>query len=84
MSAGTQRLPPVLSRSVAYELLRGHAERIEVPATWRAAHAIFWQHPTSIFATSSLILLAWCRLQTPLALLDLLGAFASSLQSSPG
>lgn len=83
VSGSTQCLPPVLSRSVAYELLRGRADRIEVPATWRAAHAVFWQHPTSVFAISSLLFLAWCRLQTPLALLDLVGAYASSLQRRP-
>lgn len=67
-------VPARLSLAVAAAHWTGRTKDIAVPKTWWEAHAVFWLHPTPVFAVSVLLALAVFRLGAPLALLDVAGA----------
>jgi len=54
-------------------LWRGQLSSIRVPSTSFEAAAVFWQHPTAIFAGSGIALLLTARLTAGVSLLDLPG-----------
>ena len=72
-------LRPRVSWAVAGKLLHGKAEHVAVPASWREAHAVFWQHPTVVCAAASLLCAACSRLAAPVSWLDGAGAIQKDL-----
>ena len=80
----TLLLEPSVSPAVCARLLQGKADQVRVPANWREVHAVFWQHPTTLIAVSSLVWLVTSRLQTPVSLLDGVGARRAACQTLCG
>ena len=72
--ASAELLRPAVSWAVAGKLLQGKADELAVPTTWREAHMVFWQHPTVICASVSLLCAACSRLLSPVSWLDGTGA----------